>query len=341
MSRPLRIEYPGAVYHVQSIGNRGDAIFLDDEDRELFIKTFGETAKSCGWIVYAYALMPNHYHLLFLTTKANLVDGMKWLQTTYTQRFNSRHRTRGHLFAGRYHAMIVEANNSHYFSTMIDYIHLNPARSGLARRHTFLSGCKWTSLPAWMEEKQEKRPRWLKPEKGLQSFGCEDNAEGHQKYLNHLLGRFEAERMDEHSLIPAGHIGTSTVQRGWCYGSIAFRDNLLKNLNKVTQRHPVSDKPIISEVKAYQAELIVSTGLKAFGLSEEELLTTPYSLTSKIIIALAARQNTLISYAWLAKRLHMGNPKSLGTLLHRGRQLAESDLKTRAWLERLGNSVHE
>ena len=134
MSRTLRIEYPGAVYHVQSEGNRGDAIYLDDEDRETFLRTFQEAARRSGWTVYAYALMANHYHILFQTARANLVDGMKWLQTAYTQRFNARHRMRGHLFAGRYHAMVVEAENAHYFSTIIDYIHLNPARSGLARR---------------------------------------------------------------------------------------------------------------------------------------------------------------------------------------------------------------
>lgn len=130
MSRTLRIEYPGAVYHVQSEGNRGDAIYLDDEDREIFLRTFQEASRRSGWTVYAYALMANHYHILFQTARANLVDGMKWLQTAYTQRFNARHRMRGHLFAGRYHAMVVEADNAHYFSTIIDYIHLNPARSG-------------------------------------------------------------------------------------------------------------------------------------------------------------------------------------------------------------------
>ena len=91
MSRTLRIEYPGAVYHVQSEGNRGDAIYLDDEDRKTFLRTFQEAARRCGWTVYAYALMANHYHLLFQTSRANLVDGMKWLQTAYTQRFNARH----------------------------------------------------------------------------------------------------------------------------------------------------------------------------------------------------------------------------------------------------------
>ncbi len=334
MSRTLRIEYPGAVYHVQSEGNRGDAIYLDDEDREIFLRTFQEAARRSGWTVYAYALMANHYHILFQTVRANLVDGMKWLQTAYTQRFNARHRMRGHLFAGRYHAMVVEADNAHYFSTIIDYIHLNPARSGLARHHTFLSGCKWTSLPAWLDS-PAKRPKWIHPERGLVCFGCDDTEDGRQKYLNHLMGRFEAERMDERSLLPAGHVGPGTVQRGWCYGSSAFRARLVGELPRLARRKPVTTGMRASEIGEYQAEIIVKNGLKAFGLSEEELLVTPYSHPSKLIIALAVRQSTLVPYAWISNRLHMGIPKSMGTLLHRAKKMAETDLKTRAWIERL------
>lgn len=334
MSRTLRIEYPGAVYHVQSEGNRGDAIYLDDEDREIFLRTFHEAARRSGWTVYAYALMANHYHILFQTARANLVDGMKWLQTAYTQRFNARHRMRGHLFAGRYHAMVVEAENAHYFSTIIDYIHLNPARSGLARRHTFLSGCKWTSLPAWLDA-PAKRPKWIHPERGLVCFGCDDTDDGRQKYLNHLMGRFEAERMDERSLLPAGHVGPGTVQRGWCYGSSTFRARLVGELPRLARRKPVTTGMRASEIGEYQAEIIVKKGLKAFGLSEEDLLVTPYSHSSKLIIALAVRQSTLVPYAWISNRLHMGIPKSMGTLLHRAKKMAETDLKTRAWIERL------
>ena len=334
MSRSLRIEYSGAVYHVQSIGNRGDAIFLDDEDRITFLQTFQEAAKRCGWIVYCYALMTNHYHILFETPKPNLVDGMKWLQTTYTMRFNTRHQQRGHLFAGRYHAMVVEADNAHYFSTIIDYIHLNPARAGLARPQTFLSGSKWTSLPAWLDT-IENRPNWIHPERGLKCFGCDDNEEGRQKYLNHLIGRFEAESMDERSLIPAGHVGSSTVQRGWCYGSGAFRTKLIQNLPDLATRTPRNKGASSQEISEVQAEAIIKKGLKAFGLTEEELLTTPFSLPSKLIIALSIRNTTMVSYEWLIKRLHMGNPKSMGTLLFRAKKLVSTDLKSKAWMERL------
>ena len=90
-----------------------------------------------------------------------------------------------------------------------------------------------------------------------------------------------------------------------------------------------------SEIGEYQAEIIVKNGLKAFGLSEEDLLVTPYSHPSKLIIALAIRQSTLVPYAWISNRLHMGIPKSMGTLLHRAKKMAETDLKTRAWIERL------
>ena len=158
-----------------------------------------------------------------------------------------------------------------------------------------------------------------------------------KKYLNHLMGRFEAERMDERSLLPAGHVGPGTVQRGWCYGSSAFRARLVGELPRLARRKPVTTGMRASEIGEYQAEIIVKNGLKAFGLSEEELLVTPYSHPSKLIIALAVRQSTLVPYAWISNRLHMGIPKSMGTLLHRAKKMAETDLKTRAWIERLSS----
>ena len=101
MARKPRIEYEGAIYHVMSRGNRGDAIFLDDKDRETFVDTLEEACAKTGWQVHAFCLMGNHYHLLLETPEANLVAGMKWMQGTYTQRFNSRHKLWGHLLQGR------------------------------------------------------------------------------------------------------------------------------------------------------------------------------------------------------------------------------------------------
>ena len=98
MARKPRIEFAGAVYHVLSRGDRGEAIYQDDEDRLLFLRFLGEVCERTGWLIHAFILMTNHYHILLETPEANLVVGMKWLQGIYTQRFNLRHGLRGHLF---------------------------------------------------------------------------------------------------------------------------------------------------------------------------------------------------------------------------------------------------
>lgn len=334
MSRPLRIEYPGAVYHVQGIGNRNQPIYLDDDDRNTFLKTFKEVTLSCRWKPYAYALMDNHYHLLFKTPQPNLVEGMKWLQTTYSMRFNRKHGFVGHLFAGRYKSMLVEATNAHYFSTIIDYIHLNPARAGLVRAHNFITANKWTSLPTWISQRKD-RPSWIYPEKGLTAFGCEDTPDGRQKYLDHLVGRFEAECMDEQSLIPSGHVGSSTAQRGWCYGSLAFRKGIIASMEKLAKRSPGRYAEKIPDIEQYRAEQVIMKGLRFFNMTEEQLLQTPFSHPSKLIMALAARRHAVVPYAWIAQRLNMGSPRSLGTLIHRARKLVSANPEYDQWIDSL------
>ena len=127
MARSIRIEIAGALYHVMARGNRRESIYRDDDDRRFFLKTFAEACEMTGWRVHAWVLMGNHYHLLIQTPEPNLVAGMKWLQNTYTRRFNIRHRLWGRLFGDRYKAMPVE-NEGYYYETLVDYIHLNPAR---------------------------------------------------------------------------------------------------------------------------------------------------------------------------------------------------------------------
>jgi putative transposase len=100
MARPIRIQYPGAVYHVMARGNQGGEVFRDAPDRQAFLASLREACAKTEWRIHAYVLMANHYHLLVDTPEPNLVEGMKWLQGTYTHRFNHRHKVRGHLFQG-------------------------------------------------------------------------------------------------------------------------------------------------------------------------------------------------------------------------------------------------
>lgn len=126
MTRPLRLQFAGAVYHLTSRGNARQKVFLEDEDRELFLNTLSQVVSRYGWLCHAYCLMDNHYHLLVETPKPNLSLGMRQLNGVYTQLFNRSHRTVGHLFQGRYKAILVE--KPAHLLELCRYVVLNPLR---------------------------------------------------------------------------------------------------------------------------------------------------------------------------------------------------------------------
>jgi len=181
MPRKARVEYEGAIYHVMDRGDRLEDIFRDDKDRELFLKTLGEVCVRCGWIVHCYVLMGNHYHLLLETPKPNLSRGMRLLQGIYTIRHNARHRLRGHLFQGRYKAIVVDGGAGTYFRTVCDYIHLNPVRAGLLAEGKLLLDYPWSSFPAHVGAPL-KRPTWLQSEWILGEIGERDTVRGRRCY---------------------------------------------------------------------------------------------------------------------------------------------------------------
>jgi REP element-mobilizing transposase RayT len=129
MARPLRIEYPGAVYHVTSRGNARADIFADTFDRQTFLLLLESVVNRFNWICHAYCLMDNHYHLLIETSDGNLSMGMRHLNGVYTQSFNRRHKRVGHVFQGRFKAVIVE-KESHLLE-LCRYVVLNPVRAGM------------------------------------------------------------------------------------------------------------------------------------------------------------------------------------------------------------------
>ena len=131
MARPLRIEYDGAVYHVTSRGNERKNIFKDDEDRLLFLDILKKVNERHNWLCHAYCLMNNHYHLVIETPDGNLSKGMRQLNGVYTQSFNKRHKRVGHVFQGRYKAILV-SKESHLLETC-RYVVLNPVRAQAAR----------------------------------------------------------------------------------------------------------------------------------------------------------------------------------------------------------------
>ncbi len=131
MARPLRIEYPGALYHVTSRGNAREDIFLDDGDRVKFLSVYSHVSQRFNWRCHAYCLMTNHYHFVIETPEANLSQGMRQLNGVYTQQFNREHGRTGHIFQGRFTAILVERES--YLLELCRYVVLNPVRAGMVR----------------------------------------------------------------------------------------------------------------------------------------------------------------------------------------------------------------
>jgi len=154
MARPLRIEYPGAFYHVTSRGNEQREIFKSKKDRVQFLHYLETATERYGAAILIYCLMDNHYHLLLETPKGNLSQIMRHINGAYTTYFNVKRKRAGHLFQGRYKAILVEADE--YAEELSRYIHLNPVRAGIVERP---EDYIWSSYRAYIG--QEKAPEWL------------------------------------------------------------------------------------------------------------------------------------------------------------------------------------
>jgi len=164
MARPLRIEYSGAFYHVTARGDRREAIYEDDRDREAFLGVLKEVVESFGWRCHAYCQMTNHYHLFVETPHANLSKGMRQLNGVYTQWSNRRHRRSGHLFQGRYKGILVDSDG--YLQELSRYLVLNPVRAGMV---TDPADWPWSSYRATAGLAPE--PDWLTIDSLLGTFG--------------------------------------------------------------------------------------------------------------------------------------------------------------------------
>lgn len=169
MARPLRLEFAGALYHVTSRGDHQEDIFLCDDDRKEWLEVLGTVCSRFNWVVHAYCQMTNHYHLLLETADGNLSGGMRQLNGLYTQRFNRRHGLVGHLFQGRYKAILVQKET--YLLELTRYVVLNPLRANMVKS---LEDWRWSSYP--FVTKQEVPPPWLDTEWLLSQFGSQRSA---------------------------------------------------------------------------------------------------------------------------------------------------------------------
>lgn len=183
MSRPLRIEFEGALYHVTARGNRQESIFYSDDDRDMFLRTLGKVISRYNWICHAYCLMDNHYHLMIETPEGNLSAGMRQLNGVYTQTLNRSHGKVGHVFQGRFKSIVVEKES--YLLELCRYIVLNPVRVGCCAQP---DGWVWSSYNATATG--NNIPDWLTVDWVLAQFSTR-KAEARKKYHEFIFDALE------------------------------------------------------------------------------------------------------------------------------------------------------
>jgi REP element-mobilizing transposase RayT len=222
MARKLRVEYPGAIYHVMNRGDRREPISKDEAHRQRFVETLGETCAETGWQVHVYVLMPNHFHLVVETPQPNLVAGMKWFLGTYTSRFNRRHKLSGHLFSGRYRSLAVDGSGSGYLNSVCHYVHLNRARAKRVEVDQPLKSFAWSSWPAYLLA-SSKRPVCLQVDRSLRENGVPKDGPAGRRRLEQTLEERRGGKEGEEF---------KPIRRGWCLATETFRQELLAQMNE-------------------------------------------------------------------------------------------------------------
>ena len=286
-------------------GDRRERIFLDDVDRQDFLKTLAEACQKTGWQVHAYCLMPNHYHLVMETPEPNLVAGMAWLQSTYTIRLNHRHQLFGHVFSGRYRAQLVEGSGNGYLRTACDYVHLNPVRAQLLKPEERLLAYPWSSFGAYLAA-PEHRPCWIRVDRVLGEHGIQQDSVAGRQQFEEYMERRRSEETDPEAL--------KALRRGWCLGGEGFRRDLLARMEgNLGEHHSGELHRASADAKA---ERIVAEELKRYGWAEADLEVRRKSDPLKLELAARLRRETTLPLKAIAQRVKLGTSKAANARLH-------------------------
>lgn len=299
MPRKPRPIHGERVYHVFNRGNYRKPIFETEGAQKAFLVVLEETARMFGWVVYAYALMPNHYHLCLRTPRANLSAGMQRLLTVFAVRFNRLRGESGHVFQGRFNCTVASEGLS--ARRIIDYIHLNPARAGLGEIGSEAS-LGLTSLRAYLNPGARCM---IAAEEGLAGFlGFPDTLEGRLGYVEALTGvlvtdpkgeDFEADEKSAQKM----EAGMQRQAAGPIKGEVRMGRETASRL----------------EIDRWEAAVVELMSQRR--LTEEALLKLPKSHPEKIALARELRINHGAKASWMAERLHAGTAQSLRTVLCR------------------------
>ena len=258
MARPLRVEYPGAFYHVINRGNHRERLFKSARDYEKFVQYLEKAAVRYALIVHTYCLMGNHYHLLVETPEPNLSMTMQWLNVSYATYFNRKQDRNGHLFQGRFKAILIEADA--YLNHLSRYIHLNPVRAGIVERP---GQYRWSSYPAFVGE--QIPPKFLNTDRLLSIFG-KNNKESRKNYQEFVEGVDIKTVKDPSKKLAGGFILGDTDFVNWVKDTFLCEREDEKEIPQLKKLKPrVTPEIIVEHVsKAFNIEVkkIQKKGLK-------------------------------------------------------------------------------
>lgn len=310
MARKLRLEFPGACYHVINRGNYRSDIFKSEATKAAFAACLFEAAIKSNWLLHAFVVMRNHYHLALETPEGNLVSGMHWLQCTFATRFNRLRNERGHLFQGRYKALLVEEGDP--LGMVCDYIHLNPVRAGILPV-TRLEEYRHSSY--WYLRRPGQRPPFLRLDLVLAAAGqLADTPAGWTSY-----GDFLAWQAAEG---PHGRSAAyASLSRGWALGSTGFKAALIKD-HALAATARAWESEGAKEVRQQSWEHACRLGLKALKRTVADLTSAPKAAPWKIALAIHLKERTQASNDWIGKRLSMGSAKYVSHLVSMARRPA-------------------
>ena len=287
MARPLRVEFPGAFYHVINRGNAGEAIFRSNRDREKFLEYVEKAVERFGIKVHTYCLMTNHYHFLFETPEANLSRAIKWLNVSYAGYFNRKRQRRGHLFQGRFKSILVDADA--YLKHLSRYIHLNPLRANMVEE---LLSYPWSSYRAFVGK--AKAPDWLERRWLLSLFG-KNRKRAFKAYRSFVEG-VEPARVENPE---------KDVVGGFILGSVEFV-NWVKD-TYLSKRSDEAEIPQLKEVKPRPTpDAVVAAVCEEFGCDADWIVQKGRKKnTARDVAIYLSRELTGASGAQLGK--YFGN----------------------------------
>ena len=297
MARKPRLQFAGAIYHVINRGNYRRDVFETAATAQAFEKCLFEACEQAGWRLHAWTLMRNHYHLALETPRANLVEGMHWLQSTFAVRFNRFRRERGHLFQSRYQAILVEPGP--HVARVVNYIHLNPVRAGIVPVEQ-LAQFRWSSYRRFV---RGERPPFLVCADWLNDLGgLSDTPEGWRRYRDYLVWLAPEQEEQRRQAF-------DELSKGWAFGGPEWRKAVAKDHAEVLAARELQGEEL-EELKEAVWKRALERLLRKARKTREDAREDWCGASWKIKIAAELRHTTTATNRWIAGELSMGRTGS-------------------------------